>query len=73
MAYVEGMWETFKGTSAEMYMEMVNAGNEFHLTHKVDKRGRIYSCGFHINTQGNAYKKASIDLAKEEIVTGILT
>lgn len=71
VAYVEGMWEMFKRTSAEMYMQMINAGNKFHLTHKVDKRGRIYSCGFHINTQGNAYKKAMIDLANEEIVEGV--
>lgn len=71
VAYVEEMWETFKGTSAEMYMEMVNADNEFHLTHKVDKRGRIYSQGYHINTQGNPYKKAMIELANEEIVEGI--
>lgn len=71
VAYVEGMWETFKGTSAEMYMEMINAGNKFHLTHKVDKRGRIYSQGYHINTQGNPYKKAMIDLANEEIVEGV--
>lgn len=71
VAYVEGMWETFKGTSAKMYMEMVENGNEFCLTHKVDKRGRIYSQGYHINTQGNPYKKAMIDLANEEIVEGV--
>jgi len=71
VAYVEGMWEMFKGTSAKMYMTMIANGNEFHLTHKVDKRGRIYACGFHITTQGNSYKKASIDLANEEIVEGV--
>ena len=71
VAYVEEMWESFKSTSAKMYMEMVHAGNKFHLTHKVDKRGRIYSQGYHINTQGNPYKKACIDLAKEEIVEGV--
>lgn len=71
VAYVEGMWESFKGTSAEIYMQMINAGNTFYLTHKVDKRGRIYSQGYHINTQGNPYKKAMIDLANEEIVEGV--
>ena len=71
VAYVEGMWEMFKSTSAKMYMEMVKAGNEFYLTHKVDKRGRIYAQGYHISTQGNPYKKAMIDLANEEIVEGV--
>lgn len=71
VAYVEGMWEMFKGTSAKMYITMIASGNEFHLTHKVDKRGRIYSQGYHINTQGNPYKKAMIDLANEEIVEGV--
>lgn len=71
VAYVEGMWEMFKSTSAKMYMKMVDAGNEFHLTHKVDKRGRIYACGYHISTMGNAYKKAMIELANEEVVEGV--
>jgi DNA-directed RNA polymerase len=43
----------------------------FHLTHKVDKRGRIYSQGYHVNTQGAAFKKAMIELAKEELIEGV--
>jgi len=50
---------------------MVSQGNEFYLTNKVDKRGRIYSQGYHINTQGTSFKKAMIDLAHEELVTGM--
>ena len=49
---------------------MVQCGNKFYLNHKVDKRGRIYCSGYHITTQGTAFKKASIELAHEEIVTG---
>lgn len=63
-------WNTFKRQSYEFYDLMVSQGNHFYLTHKVDKRGRIYACGYHINTQGTAFKKASIELAHEEIVTG---
>lgn len=40
----------------------------FYMAHRVDNRGRIYSQGFHINPQGNSYKKAMIELAKAETV-----
>ena len=63
------MWKTFKAQSYEFYKLMVRCGNEFYLTHKVDKRGRIYSSGYHITTQGTAFKKASIELSKKELVT----
>lgn len=64
-------WANFKAKSAEIYMLMHECDNEFYLTHKVDKRGRIYSQGYHINTQGSAYKKASVELAKKEVVLGV--
>ncbi len=63
-------WNIFKKQSYKFYNLMVQCGNKFYLTHKVDKRGRIYSMGYHITTQGTAFKKASIELAHEEIVTG---
>ncbi len=68
---LQEQWPAFKATSAKMYMLMHNLGNEFHLTHKVDKRGRIYAQGYHISTQGSSYKKAMIELANEEIVEGV--
>lgn len=64
-------WDNFKTQSYEMYRLMVQQGNKFWLTHKVDKRGRIYSVGYHIHTQGTAFKKASIELHKQEIVEGV--
>jgi len=66
----EDLWADFKRQSYQFYSLMVQCGNKFYLTHKVDKRGRIYACGYHITTQGTAFKKASIELAHEEIVTG---
>lgn len=65
------LWDEFKKQSYYFYSLMVNQGNRFHLTHKVDKRGRIYAQGYHINTQGTSFKKAMIELANEEVVTGI--
>ena len=61
-------FEDFKRQSKAICRLMIGQGNEFYLTHKVDKRGRLYSQGYHISTQGSSYKKASIDLANKEIV-----
>ena len=64
-------WDQFHGRSARIYKLMHDCGNKFYLTHKVDKRGRVYAQGYHINTQGSAYKKASVELAKKELVEGV--
>ena len=42
--------------------------NPFYLTHKIDKRGRIYSQGYAINVQGNSYQKSLIDLVKKDYI-----
>lgn len=67
------LWAVFKKQSYTFYKLMVECGNRFYLTHKVDKRGRIYACGYHITTQGTAFKKAQLELANEELVTGVPT
>ena len=64
-------WHRFKTQGYNFYSLMVNQGNVLHLTHKVDKRGRIYAQGYNISTQGNAFKKAMVELAHEELVTGV--
>jgi len=43
-----------------------------YLTHKPDKRGRLYAQGYHFNTQGTGYEKASFNLKKKELITGEL-
>ena len=45
---------------------LVDMGNRFWLTHRYDKRGRIYCQGYHVTTQGSAWNKAIIDLADKE-------
>ena len=64
-------WTRFKRMSYEMYTLMADQGNEIYLTHKVDKRGRIYAQGYHITTQGTAFKKAMLELSNEEYVEGV--
>lgn len=64
-------WNNMKVQSYEFYHLMVAQGNRFHLDHKPDKRGRLYAVGYHISTQGSPIKKAMIELAKQEVVTGV--
>ena len=64
-------WDKFKAQSNAFYKLIRDQGNQMYLTHKVDKRGRIYAQGYQITTQGNAYKKSCIELAKQELVTGV--
>jgi len=66
-------WTDFKKQSYSFYSLIASQGNAFHLTHKVDKRGRIYSQGYHISTQGTAFKKSCIELAHEELIEGVPT
>jgi hypothetical protein len=66
-------WKNFKKQSYAFYSLIANAGNQFYLCHKVDKRGRIYATGYHINTMGTAQKKAMIELAHEELIEGVPT
>lgn len=64
-------WMRFKKQCYAFYTLIADQGNEFYLTHKVDKRGRLYASGYHITTQGTSFKKASIELANEEVVEGV--
>ena len=66
-------WSRFKRQSYNFYSLIAKQGNEFYLTNKVDKRGRIYAQGYHITTQGTAFKKAMVELVNEELVTGVPT
>lgn len=64
-------WHQFKAESYDRYLLIAKQGNRFHLTNKVDTRGRIYAQGYHITTQGSAFKKAMIEFAEPEVVNGV--
>ena len=66
----EVLWNQYKKQSYKYYTMIAKQGNRFHLTHKVDKRGRTYAQGYHISSQGTSFKKGMIELADGEIVTG---
>lgn len=61
-------FDKYDRSSREVMAKLIMADNEFYLTHKFDKRGRIYSQGYHVNYQGNPWNKAVIELADKEHV-----
>jgi DNA-directed RNA polymerase len=60
-------FEEFKRQSNILYE--IYQGKPFYFVWKYDKRGRMYSQGYHINLQGSEYKRASVDLYDKEVVT----
>jgi DNA-directed RNA polymerase len=61
-------FEKYDRTAKDVMTHLEIADNEFYLTHKYDKRGRIYCQGYHVNYQGTPWNKAVIQFANEEIV-----
>jgi hypothetical protein len=51
-----------------VFKELLDNGNEFYLTWKFDKRGRMYSQGYHVNIQSTEYRKAAISLANKRVI-----
>lgn len=62
-------FEKYDRTAKDVINLLVQYDNEFYLTHKYDKRGRIYCQGYHVNYQGAPWNKAVIELADKEIVS----
>lgn len=50
-------------------IELYHCDNQFYLTHKYDKRGRLYCIGYQVSYQGNSYSKAIVNLANKELIT----
>jgi len=61
-------FEKYDRTAYEVMGHLDIAGTEFYLTHKYDKRGRVYCQGYHVNYQGNTWNKAVIEFADQEMV-----
>lgn len=65
--------KTYKRAKEQFeYFRDVIQDKTIFFTHKVDKRGRIYSQGYQFNTQGSSYEKACLQLKVKEFVTGEL-
>lgn len=57
-----------KNSSRKVYKMLLEIGNKFFFSWRYDKRGRMYSQGYHVNIQSNDYKKAAISFANKEII-----
>jgi len=58
----------FYDTSLRVMEEIDEISDAFWLTHRFDRRGRCYSSGYHVNTQGTDYNKAVLQLANKEVI-----
>lgn len=58
-------WNKFTRQQREI-QEVYGEEDSFYLTHKYDKRGRVYCQGYHISYQGNDYTNACIEFAHGE-------
>jgi hypothetical protein len=54
--------------SGDIYARLVKAGNEFYLTNRYCSRGRTYAHGYHLNSQGDNFRKGVLVLAEKELV-----
>jgi hypothetical protein len=61
-------FEKYDASSKDVIVKLLAHGNEFYLTHRYDKRGRVYCQGYHVNYQGAPWNKAVIELADREFV-----
>lgn len=64
-------WTNFKLASYRFYLMIAKQTGTIYLTNKYDKRLRMYAQGYHISTQGTAFKKAMLEFAEQEIVEGV--
>lgn len=56
-------------TSEQVYQGLLDQGNKFYFVWKYDFRGRSYCQGYHVNLQGNSYRKAIINFKHKELLT----
>ncbi len=61
-------FEQMKLESTKVYEELMEMDNKFFFVWKYDKRGRMYSQGYHCNLQGTEYKKAIINFSEKELI-----
>jgi hypothetical protein len=61
-------WSEFVEQSSEFYDLLAYQAEQVWVTWKYDKRGRLYSQGYHVNPQGTSYKKAMLEFANPEII-----
>lgn len=61
-------FQKYDRVAHEVIALLLKEGNEFYLTHKYDKRGRIYCQGYHVTYQGAPWNKAVIEFVDKELI-----
>lgn len=61
-------FEKYDRTARDVIGLLMENTDHFHLTHRYDKRGRIYCQGYHCTYQGSPWNKAVIELYDAEVV-----
>lgn len=61
-------YKKYQSTTFEILEALDKINPYFYLTHKIDKRGRTYCVGYHVNYQGTSWNKAIVKFYKKEIV-----
>jgi hypothetical protein len=61
-------FQLLKNSSKKVYDMLQDQGNLFWFSWRFDKRGRMYSQGYHVNIQSTEYKKALVTLARKKHV-----
>ena len=59
-------WDMYMKQSDYVYSILGN--NSIYITFKPDKRGRVYAQGHHVNSQGDDFHKAVVELTNKEYV-----
>ena len=62
-------FEKYDACTKDVMAHLQITGNKFYLTHRYDKRGRVYCQGYHITYQGTEWNKAVIEFSEGEVVT----
>ena len=58
--------ETLNQMTNETCVDLFHWGNKFYFNNFYDARGRMYCRGYHLNYQGNSYRKAMLNFHKTE-------
>lgn len=61
-------FEKYTNHAYNVMSTLLKEGNEFYITHRYDKRGRVYAQGHYINPQGTEWNKACVHFADQELI-----
>lgn len=61
-------FEKYDRTARDIMDLLCDVSDHHYITHRYDKRGRVYCMGYHVNYQGTPWNKAIVELADKELV-----